>query len=138
MRNVVKRNGIYLINHERRDRLLSGSGELPKGPELEKIRLKITGGYMKNTITHSIVCLIFIMTSNNSLLSSQKWWNMPYPETFDADKLDKKLSFIHVEGNKFVDEKGNHILFRGVNISDPDKIQKNGHWNKRHFEVIKE
>ncbi len=100
---------------------------------------------MKNIITLSILCLMFIMISNNPLLASQhdqstpkEWWYIPYPDTFDASQISKPLDFIHVEGNKFVDEKGKSILFRGVNISDPDKIQKNGRWTKKHFEVIKQ
>jgi endoglucanase len=100
---------------------------------------------MKNIITHSILCMMFIMISNNALLASQldqsipkEWWYIPYPDTFDASHISKPLDFIHVEGNKFVNEKGNPIIFRGVNISDPDKIQKDGHWTKKHFEVIKQ
>ncbi len=100
---------------------------------------------MKNIITLSIFCLMFIMISNHTLFSSQRnhstskeWWNVSYPDRFNVDKINTKLSFIHVEGNRFIDENGNRVLFRGVNISDPDKIQKNDHWTKKHFEVIKE
>lgn len=100
---------------------------------------------MKNIITHKIFCLVLIITSNNILLASQhdrnasgEWWKVPYPERFDIDKINTKLSFIRVEGNKFIDENEKKVIFRGVNISDPDKIKKNGHWEKRHFEVIKE
>jgi aryl-phospho-beta-D-glucosidase BglC (GH1 family) len=88
---------------------------------------------------------MFITISNNVIFSSPKnpgdlkeWWNVPYPDKFNAEKLSKKLSFIHVEGNKFVDENGKQVIFRGVNISDPDKIKKNGHWRKKHLEIIKE
>ena len=41
-------------------------------------------------------------------------------------------------GNKFVDPDGKTILFRGVSIADPDKIDHQGHWNKHHFEQVKE
>jgi aryl-phospho-beta-D-glucosidase BglC (GH1 family) len=88
---------------------------------------------------------MFTMISTDTLLSSEhnqsdsnQWWNVPYPDRFDIDKINTKLSFIRVEGNKFVDENGDRVIFRGVNISDPDKIQKNGRWTKRHFEVIKQ
>jgi len=47
-------------------------------------------------------------------------------------------SLVHVYKNKFVNEKGDTILFRGLSISDPDKIQRQGHWNKYHFEKVKE
>jgi hypothetical protein len=68
---------------------------------------------------------------------SGDWWYVPYPEPFDASKLGGDLQFIHVEGNRFVDEDGNTRIFHGVNISDPDKLEKNGKWSKAHFEVIK-
>lgn len=76
--------------------------------------------------------------SQDSQGGSQAWWNIPYPKTFVSDGFQNALTFIHVEGNKFVDEQGNHILFKGVNISDPDKLEKEEHWNKKHFEVIKD
>ena len=30
------------------------------------------------------------------------------------------------------------VLFRGVSISDPDKLERQGHWNTNHFQHIKE
>jgi hypothetical protein len=46
----------------------------------------------------------------------------------------KSLPLVHVYKNKFVNEKGDTLLFRGLSISDPDKIERQGHWNKHHFE----
>jgi aryl-phospho-beta-D-glucosidase BglC (GH1 family) len=48
------------------------------------------------------------------------------------------MPLIKVEANKFVDLEGKTILFRGVSISDPDKVERQGHWNKSHFEKVKE
>jgi endoglucanase len=48
-----------------------------------------------------------------------------------------KMGWIKVEGNKFVNEKGKAIVFRGVNISDPDKLEKIGKWDKKYFEEAK-
>lgn len=50
----------------------------------------------------------------------------------------KLLPLIMVKGNKFVNSKGDTLLFRGLAISDPDKIERQGHWNKAHFEKIRE
>jgi len=50
----------------------------------------------------------------------------------------KVLPLIKVQGNKFVDPEGKTLLFKGLAISDPDKIELQGHWNKNHFEKIKE
>lgn len=47
------------------------------------------------------------------------------------------LSRISVQGNRFVTAEGNTIIFRGLDTSDPDKLQRNGHWNKRYFEEMK-
>lgn len=46
-------------------------------------------------------------------------------------------SLIKVSGNKFVDASGKTIIFRGVNVSDPDKLEKAGKWTKSHFEEAK-
>jgi len=50
----------------------------------------------------------------------------------------KVLPLIKVEGNKFVNPEGQAMLFRGLSISDPDKIERQGHWNKEHFEKVRE
>ena len=50
----------------------------------------------------------------------------------------KKLPLIKVKGNRFVNEIGDTILFRGVAIADPDKIDQQGKWNRKLFEKVKE
>lgn len=47
------------------------------------------------------------------------------------------LNRIKVQGNKFVTADGKTIVFRGLNTSDPDKLENNGHWNKAYFEEMK-
>lgn len=47
-----------------------------------------------------------------------------------------KLSQISVEGNKFVKGNGEVMVFRGLNTSDPDKLEKQGHWNKDYFKEM--
>jgi len=82
-----------------------------------------------------IVILLFNISifSQHKQNESKEWWNIPYPNSFDGNKLKTTLSFVHVEGNHFVDEHGKIIIFKGVNISDPDKLVKNGIWSKKHF-----
>lgn len=46
------------------------------------------------------------------------------------------LPRVNVQGNKFVVQ-GKEILFRGLDTSDPFKLEKDGHWNKRYFEEMK-
>src|ERR1035438_6982840 len=66
------------------------------------------------------------------------WWRDPGAGTrpFTADA--KKLPLISVKGNRFVDPDGKPMLFRGLAISDPDKLEMQGHWNKNHFVQVKE
>lgn len=47
------------------------------------------------------------------------------------------LPKISVKGNEFVDESGKVFVFRGLNISDPDNLERSGHWTKAHFEEVK-
>jgi len=47
-----------------------------------------------------------------------------------------KLSQVTVAGNKFMAD-GKVIIFRGLDASDPDKLAKQGHWNKEYFEAVK-
>lgn len=67
-----------------------------------------------------------------------KWWNEEYWGKPQNNPLAKKLPLIQVKGNKFVDSAGKTILFRGLSISDPDKIENQGYWNRKHFEKVKE
>jgi len=47
------------------------------------------------------------------------------------------LSRVSVKGNKFITAEGNYIVFRGLDTSDPNKLVKEGHWNKEYFEAMK-
>ncbi|UOB16944.1 glycoside hydrolase family 5 protein [Abyssalbus ytuae] len=48
-----------------------------------------------------------------------------------------ELSRITVQENNFVTEEGKTIIFRGLNTSDPDKLESQKHWNKAYFQEIK-
>ncbi|HEX9957917.1 MAG TPA: glycoside hydrolase family 5 protein [Fibrella sp.] len=48
-----------------------------------------------------------------------------------------KLPQLRVEGNRFVTADGKTVVFRGLNASDPDKLEKSGHWDKSYFEEMK-
>ena len=47
-----------------------------------------------------------------------------------------QLGQVSVSGNKFMVD-GKAIVFRGLDASDPDKLAKDGHWNKEYFEAVK-
>lgn len=44
---------------------------------------------------------------------------------------------IQVKGNQLVTADLDTFLFRGLNTSDPDKLEEEGHWNAAYFDEIK-
>ncbi len=50
---------------------------------------------------------------------------------------EQALNKISVNGNKFVGENGNEFIFRGLNSSDPDKLESQGKWEKSYLEEMK-
>jgi len=51
-----------------------------------------------------------------------------------CSKQVSTTEWIHAEGNNFVDESGDTVIFHGVNIRDPHYLEANGNWKKAHFE----
>lgn len=98
--------------------------------------------YQNNSAIRSF--LVFILScwiSGSQAQDATKihgWWNEGFPGQPKKDPKAKQLSLIHVDKNKFVNEKGETMIFRGLSISDPDKIEHQRHWNKNHFEKIKD
>ncbi|MBN1562101.1 glycoside hydrolase family 5 protein, partial [candidate division KSB1 bacterium] len=43
------------------------------------------------------------------------------------------LDTIQVAGNRFVTSDGETIILRGLNTSDPDKLEKEGMWSDAYF-----
>lgn len=85
-----------------------------------------------------IILLIQIQFANAQQPKYHAWWNEQYLNKPYESPNNKKLPLIKVKGNRFVSEKGDTILFRGLSISDPDKIENQGQWNKKLFEKVKE
>jgi len=61
------------------------------------------------------------------------WWNqppaVPQPEVPGA----KVLPSISVRGNRFVNTSGDTVVMRGLATSDPDKLERQGHWTRELF-----
>jgi endoglucanase len=77
-------------------------------------------------------------TTGNSEKVKVDWWHNAYPTKPLNSPDAKKLPLISVKGNRFVDPSGKPMLFRGVSIADPDKIESQGHWNRDFFVRVKE
>jgi aryl-phospho-beta-D-glucosidase BglC (GH1 family) len=50
----------------------------------------------------------------------------------------KRLPLIQVKGNRFVNARGDTVLFKGIAVADPDKLDQQGRWNKTLFVKVKE
>jgi endoglucanase len=94
------------------------------------ICLLLTGGVLLFGIT------AFAQTTPQRRTGS--WWRVQAPGMWPFRSNAKKLPLISVKGNKFVDPDGNILLFRGLSISDPDKLELQGHWSKEHFVKVQE
>jgi endoglucanase len=87
----------------------------------------------------AIPLLIAVMCIQTVSAQETRPWFQDGPFRFPKpDPKAKILPLIKVEGNKFVNSEGKTMLFRGLSISDPDKIERQGHWNREHFEKVKE
>jgi hypothetical protein len=72
-----------------------------------------------NTLKWALVC-VWLLGGNIALTQP----TAPLPQ-------------VKVEGNKFVTGPGKTIVFRGLDTSDPDKLERDKHWNKEYFQVMK-
>ena len=94
---------------------------------------------MKSRILILLLFLLAVVFSSTTQSQENKPWFQGGPRQFlKPNAKAKVLPLIMVKGNKFVNIKGDTILFSGLSISDPDKIEQQGHWNKAHFEQVKE
>ena len=81
-----------------------------------------------------LLAALFIMPG---LKAQETPWYMGVPDKQPGpNPKAKTLSLIKVQGNKLLNDDGKTILLRGLSISDPDKIERQGHWNKSHFEEV--
>jgi endoglucanase len=48
------------------------------------------------------------------------------------------MGWIQVKGNHFVNSAGKEMVFRGIAISDPDRLDKADHWNEEYFQKLRE
>lgn len=72
----------------------------------------------KNTSSTLVILLLVLTISQQNLFAQNK------------------LSRVSVIGNRFM-ANGQPIVFKGLNIADPDRLESEGHWNERHFKEVK-
>jgi hypothetical protein len=66
------------------------------------------------------------------------WWRDAAPGARPYRTGADTLPLIAVKGNRFVMPDGTPVLLRGIDISDPDKLEMQGHWNRDLFAAIKD
>jgi endoglucanase len=94
---------------------------------------------MNKYIRFTAILIFAIFCIQNLTAQESRPWYQDGPFRFPApNPKAKALPLIKVEGNKLINSKGDTILFRGLSISDPDKIERQGHWNRNHFEKVRE
>ena len=94
---------------------------------------------MKNQLKNSIVFIFVLFFSVIlSAQDSRPWFQGGSFRRPQVNEKARLLPLIRVDGNKFVNPGGETVLFRGLSISDPDKVERQGHWNKNHFEQVKQ
>lgn len=60
--------------------------------------------------------------------------DVPFSAAPAAAETSARLPFVAVEGNRFVNEAGETVVFRGLALSDPAALQERGQWSRRYFE----
>jgi endoglucanase len=97
--------------------------------------------YLIRLLIFSLTVLSFIPNlyakQKKEIKEGDYWWNQPPREKPPENPNKKDLPLISVRGNEFVNSEGKVVIFRGLAISDPDKLERQGYWNKRHFEEVK-
>jgi endoglucanase len=98
---------------------------------------------MRNKIICLFLCVcivsgVGVFAQTSPVQQPGSWWRQFAPGAFPYTRSAKKQPLISVKGNKFVDPEGNPVLFRGLSISDPDKLESQGHWSKEHFIKVQE
>ena len=68
---------------------------------------------------------------------TQKLFFVLFFITFSSSIFAQDLPWVSVEGNSFVLENGEKIIFKALDASDPDKLEKDGHWDQAYFRQIK-
>ena len=92
---------------------------------------------MKKPFKLTFTFVILILLQPNLFGQDVEWWRAEYPQ-YEENPSAKTLSLISVKGNKFISAEDDTVVFEGIAISDPDKLEKEGLWSKKHFEKVKE
>lgn len=75
--------------------------------------------------------------ANDTWGNTAGWWVPDDAPPFDATRIRRQLPRVKVKGNAFVTEDGGEpVVFRGLNIADPDKIENDKRLTPAHLGVV--
>jgi len=97
--------------------------------------------FAKHTAIRALLSAALLVTAASAqapTARSHSWWRDSGPGIRPYTTNARKMPLISVRGNRFVDSQGATVLFRGLSISDPDKLEMQGHWNREHFVKVQE
>lgn len=103
--------------------------------------LKTTG--QQNIILINLRLIFNISTAQHTIMNKKTGLLLLIHGLFSLHLLSAQIQVtspmkrLQVKGNLFVTEDLDTLVFRGLNASDPDKLEREGHWNKNYFEEIK-
>ena len=83
-----------------------------------------------------ISCCTSAIAQETDQNEKRKWWQGGQWQRPKPNLEKTVLPLVSVQGNRFVNSEGDTILFRGLAISDPDKLEAQGRWNREHFEQV--
>lgn len=87
-------------------------------------------------LTFWILLLTVVSAAADDPVGERSWWNIPYPDRFDAATLSRAQPAVTIAGKDFVTADGAVVVFRGVNIGDPAKLAAQERWTEGLFEEI--
>ena len=106
--------------------------------------------YPKGTLRHGLARATIVLIDSDrkviellrgeakKLVTAEKLLDVWNAHRETLPQRPSKISEVRVAGNRFVNSDDHPILFQGIAIADPHKIEKDGHWNKAHFRVVKQ
>lgn len=95
--------------------------------------------YAATLLVFSLACNpLPVQTSLAQAKAYHDWWNDQNVGAPLNSPAAKALPLLSVKGTRFVNPGGDTVLLRGLAISDPDKIENQGRWNRNHFVKVKE
>ncbi|KAA9132637.1 glycoside hydrolase family 5 protein [Marinihelvus fidelis] len=81
---------------------------------------------------HLLLAGLLMLATSPGTLAEQTFSDAP--ETMAGAPT---LSQLSVDGNRFINADGDTVVLRGLSLSDPWHLERQGHWNRAYFEAAR-